>query len=419
MKLGIDRIRENPNLLSNLGRVGIVTNQAVTDSRFAPACQVIFEAIEEAEKSGVSAVFGPQHGYFQTEQYNMDETPDSIFEFVGGQKVPLYSLYSKNRIPTKEQIENIDTFVFDLIDVGCRIYTYMLTLAGCLKSASLHDKKVIVLDRPNPLGLSYHDGKNWKRVEGNILDMRWESFVGWYPISMRHGLTMAELGSLFIKMDNLTVDYKVVGVEGLKRKEPLSTFAERPYTLPSPNLPSWLSNLFFPAFVPLEGTMVSEGRGTTLPFQIVGSPYFKVQEWLKYFEKLKNKFPRNFGGIRCREHHFKPTFNTHKDIICKGVQFHVEGDISEFSPFSLGIHFLAFACSHKEFEWREPGYEYNDVDAPINLILGNEKWKSLFDKIHKNQSLENYLDELNILLAWADKSAQQFAEETRLFHLYP
>lgn len=236
----LDACVAEPGLLAGLGRVGVVTNQAATTLDFVPAIEAIRAACRDTSGSRVVSVFGPQHGYGQTEQDNMFETPDGVFTCADGERLPLWSLYSETRVPLPHQLDGVDTLVVDLVDIGCRIYTYMLTLAGCLRAAAAQGKRVVVLDRPNPLGLSYRDGAsgNWRRVEGNLLDLRWQSFVGWYAIPMRHGLTMGELGRVFLAQDALEVDYRVVPVRGLVRELPARCGEQLFTALPSPNMPS-------------------------------------------------------------------------------------------------------------------------------------------------------------------------------------
>lgn len=429
MKTGIDRIAQRPELVAHLGRIGIVTNQACATSLFTPTAEVVHQAARAVQGSRVTAVFGPQHGYGQTEQDNMIETPDATHAFQDGTRVPLYSLYSETRIPKKEQLEDVDTLVVDLIDIGCRVYTYMLTLAGCLKAAAEHGKRVIVLDRPNPLGLSRRSlvGERYENVEGNLIDLTWHSFVGWYAIPMRHGLTLGELGKLFIARDRLNVEYDVVMVEGVSRHTRLADLARMPWTLPSPNIPSWASAFLFPAFVTLEGTNVSEGRGTTLPFQIVGAPYLDAAEVKSRLEGMQSQSQSagspahgDFSGVTMRPHDFRPTFNDHKGQICKGLQFHVASP-ERVNAFALGVSFVAhvIALHPEQFAWEKPGYEYNFRDPPILLILGHDRWTALFERARTHGWSTETQAALDESLAWADGEAQAFARETEAFAIYP
>lgn len=425
MKTGLDRLIDNPSLLAGCGRLGIVTNQAVVSCNFVPAPDAIFQAAHRTQDARITAVFGPQHGYGQTEQDNMLETPDDSYVFADGTRVPLYSLYSKSRLPTPEQLAEIDTLVVDMLDIGCRVYTYMLTLAGCMRVAAAHDKRVIVLDRPNPLGLAHRtlDANRWWGVEGNCLDLKWESFVGWYSIPMRHGLTLGELGNLFKARDKLNLDYRVITVEGLNRAHaPGPLTQEHPWTLPSPNIPSWESAFFFPSFVTLEGTNISEGRGSTLPFQLVGAPYLANKECIAYLGKCQKNKPSpgsDFRGVVMRPHDFRPTFNKHMGIICHGIHFRA-AQPGNINLFALGMHFLAFCLSQhaKDFQWKTPGYEYNFTDMPLLLILGDERWRILFESLRNEPNLERVAAKVDETLEWAYNDAQTFSRDTQSMHLY-
>ena len=420
MQIAIDTIVEQPHLLKNLGRTGLIVNQASTTSTFIPTVNVILQATKKTTGTKLCAIFGPQHGYFQTEQDNMKETKDSVFILSDKKKVPLYSLYSKTREPLKEQLKNIDTLVVDLKDVGCRVYTYMLTLAGCLRSAAKYGKKIVVLDRPNPLGLCVKDKNIWRRVEGNCLDTKWHSFVGWYSIPLRHGLSMGELGHFFIKAEDFDVDYRVIPVRGLKRATPLKKIRQENWVMPSPNLPSWHSSYFFPAFVCLEGTNVSEGRGTTIPFELVGAPWLnskKCIEFLKAHESLFVLAPAIRGVapavLTARPHTFRPTFNKYAGKVCEGVHFGVL-DPDRVNLFALGMTFLAY-CSleHKnDFEWSTQEYEYNFKDLPINLILGTDKWEKIFSSLQKN------CHTLKEMLNSSHQEAQNFIKQNQGILIY-
>ncbi len=426
MKSGLDRVVANPTLLENLGRVGLVTNQAVTSSEFAPAAEIIAGILSHSKTSKMVAVFGPQHGYGQTEQDNMIETPDGILQTSERNSIPLFSLYSETRIPTPEQVDLVDTFIIDFLDIGCRVYTYMLTLAGCLQAAAKAGKKIVVLDRPNPLGLSKFDKntQKWLGVEGNRIDLKWKSFVGWYEIPMRHGLTLGELGNYFIKADKLNLDYKVIEVEGLTRSTHIEELSKTPWTLPSPNIPSWNSALFFPSFVTLEGTNISEGRGSTLPFQLVGAPFLNSNllalSLNSCSKSLQKQGPdRGFSGCTYRPHDFRPTFNKHQGQICKGLHFQIL-DAQKINTFDLGMNYLAECIDQggEKFQWKAPGYEYNYTDSPLLLILGDKKWLDLFDGIKNNGLNLAFRAKLDETLQWAYNDAQLFALESQFSHLY-
>eukprot|EP01102_Stenamoeba_stenopodia_P017417 TRINITY_DN6228_c0_g1_i1.p1 TRINITY_DN6228_c0_g1~~TRINITY_DN6228_c0_g1_i1.p1 ORF type:complete len:470 (+),score=66.74 TRINITY_DN6228_c0_g1_i1:31-1410(+) len=406
--VGVRDVKGISAVLEGAGRVGLVTNQAVCTSRFETCAEVVYRACKASKDCQLVCILGPQHGFYQTEQDNMIETPDLEFRFDSdGHRVPLFSLYSKTREPTSEHVQHFDTFVIDLVDVGCRIYTYMLTMAGCLRAAASSKKKVIVLDRPNPLGLSYNeengDGISWRRVEGNLLNpTELHSFVGYYAIPLRHGLTMGELARLFVKEDNLSVDLRVVCVSaggggGDGDKGIVSSYDRRTsfdaewfrarWVLPSPNLPSWDTCFFFPASVTLEGTNVSEGRGTTSPFQIIGAPYLDSDAFISHISDLQRsekgtKRHNSVEGITVRKHLFRPTFNKHKDVECRGVSFHAL-EHEKVNLFALGQHFLysTMAKHSTQFQYKQPPYEYNHTDLPLLLIVGDKRWKRFYDAV--------------------------------------
>lgn len=417
MQIAIDKLINQFHLIKNFGRIGLVVNQSSTTSNYIPTVDVIFRATKKTKNTALTVLFGPQHGYGQTEQDNMKETEDSFFILDDGSKIPLYSLYSKTREPLEEHLKNVDTLIVDLQDIGCRVYTYMLTLAGCLKSAAKFGKKIVVLDRPNPLGLCYKTKNKWMRIEGNCLDTRWKSFVGLYSIPMRHGLTMGELGHFFIKSDGLNVDYSVIRVNGLKRTTPQDVFKKSHWIMPSPNIPTWQSAHFFPSFVCLEGTNVSEGRGTTVPFELIGAPWLNAKQCIEFFMDNKNLFlnsirsPFNLG---LREHHFRPTFNKYAGQDCHGIHFGVMECSDNLNLFALGMTFLYYCnFAHKnDFQWTTQEYEYNTSDLPIHLILGTDNWQKMFTNPDKN------CDSLKEMLDLSHQDAQTFIKNNQDILIY-
>ena len=424
MKCAVDEIAKDHNIIKNFGRIGLVINQTSTSSSYISSAEIIYQSAKKTPHSKVTAVFGPQHGYSQTEQDNMRETPDSEFQFSDNTRVPLFSLYSKERAPTEQQLKNVDTLLVDLQDIGCRVYTYMLTLAGCLRSAAQYGKKVVVLDRENPLGLCYFNSqdKSWKRVEGNQFQTEYHSFVGWYDIPIRHGLSMGELGYYFIQCDKLTLDYEVIKVTGLTRSEPLQIEHKCVWTMPSPNIPNYLSAFLFPAFVTLEGTNISEGRGTTLPFQLIGAPWLKTKECISFFQEYKKYFTPNLSepdGLIFREHDFRPTFNKYKDEICHGIQIHPQ-NLENINLFKFGLTFLIYCQLNQiaDFKWAKPGYEYNFTEAPINLILGSRELSDFFSQIHKITEIKKGLEEFDHLMTKLDKEGQAFCEKAKNCFIY-
>jgi uncharacterized protein YbbC (DUF1343 family) len=418
MKTGLDRIFSNPNLLSGMGRIGLITHQAVTDSHFRPAAEVVYHTTRSLKepKTLLAAVFGPQHGYGQTEQDNMFETPDTTLKLPDGTEVPLYSLYSKSREPSQEQMSQIDTLLVDMPDIGCRVYTYIQTLANCIDVAARTGKRIVVLDRPNPIGMIHRDKatNRWRHVEGNALDMRFESFVGSCPIPLRHGLTLGEFGLYYKKFKKIELDYQVIEVENLRRNVPLATLAAEPWTLPSPNMPNWLAAYLFPGFVALEATNISEGRGTTLPFLLAGAPWMHASDARQFLQKHHPE-----SEVVVRPHDFRPTFNKHAGQICKGLEFHIT-NAEKLLPFELGSWFLfhTLATCREQFRWKEPGYEYNFEDPPFLLVLGHDKWRAAFDLALRAGLTRESEECMSETIRWAAADAQRFGEEVCEIFLY-
>lgn len=416
---GIQRIQSGERTLQDAGRFGLVTNQSAVGSKFRSTLEIL---TEKDLKKQITCVFGPQHGYWQTEQDNMRETEDQNFQLVDGRRVPLFSLYSKTRSPLPEQLERVDTLVIDMQDIGCRVYTYMLTLAACLRTAAQWKKKVIVLDRPNPLGLSHFCKAHAQQavgVEGQLLSDDFHSFVGWYAIPLRHGMSLAELGKFFITQDQLDVDYEIIPCTGLTRKTPFEILKNQPWTMPSPNIPNWESSFLFPAFVMLEGTNVSEGRGTTLPFQIIGAPWLDHRTCLEFLQKNQTFFAvsdEKNCGLAFRLHQFQPTFNKHVGKVCYGIQIHILNP-NNVNLTNLGLLFLYFCKTHhaSDFQWASPGYEYNFTQMPIDLILGDNGLRQLLDGSEsdqkKFQKLKNYVFQ-------GTAQAQKFYTEGEKYFIY-
>jgi uncharacterized protein YbbC (DUF1343 family) len=273
--------------------------------------------------------------------------------------VPVYSLYSETREPTAEMLRDLDLLVIDLQDVGTRIYTYIYTMANCMRAARRHGVKVIVCDRPNPIG--------GIAVEGPMLEPGFESFVGLYPIPMRHGLTIGEVARLFNEHFDIGADLEVMTMEGWKR----GMYADRtglPWVLPSPNIPTLDSAVVYPGTVLFEGTNVSEGRGTTRPFELVGAPWVVAEPFADAMNRL------GLPGVRFRPALFEPTFHKHAKTSCGGCQIHVL-DRETFRAVETGVALLgAFrAADTNRFQWRDPPYEYEHKKLPIDILAGSSE----------------------------------------------
>jgi uncharacterized protein YbbC (DUF1343 family) len=337
--------------------IGIVCNPASVDVD-------LVHVVDRAAAAGVriGAIFGPQHGFHSDLQENMIETPHG---HDAARAVPIYSLYSETREPTAAMLDGIDALVVDLQDVGTRIYTYIYTMAHCLIACARHGVPVVVCDRPNPIG--------GDAVEGPMLVAGFESFVGEYPIPMRHGMTIGELARLFNEHFGIGAKLEVVRMQGWRRE----TYWDEtglPWVLPSPNIPTLDSAIVYPGTVLLEGTNVSEGRGTNRPFELVGAPWAAPD---RIAAELKR---RGLPGVRFRPVLFEPTFHKHAKMPCGGCQIHVL-DRRAFRPVATGLAIIeAFrATDSVQFAWRDPPYEYEHDKPPIDILYGSAALRERLD----------------------------------------
>ena len=319
------------------GNVALLCHNASIDYKFTHAALKFKEIFGER----FVKLFGPQHGFATDVQDNMVETDHIIHPYF---KIPVYSLYSETRIPTDEMLEGIDHLFVDLQDVGCRIYTYIYTLTLLLEKCSSKDIEIVVLDRPNPI--------NGIDVEGNILEPGFESFVGRHPIPVRHGMTIGEVGLMHQKYwAKDQANLKIIKMQHWKRDMYFKDTG-LPWLLPSPNLPRMDSSLTFPATVLFEGTLISEGRGTTQSLEIVGHP--KIEPFTFYENHLSSIVKKSkLEGFKLRPITFLPTFQKHANCICGGIQIHVT-DKSTYKPWRIGqlimrelYHYLG-----TDFKWK-------------------------------------------------------------------
>jgi uncharacterized protein YbbC (DUF1343 family) len=329
--------------------IGIVSNPASVDAELR-------HVTDRAEAAGlrIGAIFGPQHGFRSDLQENMIESPHGRD---CRRQVPVYSLYSETREPTAEMLAGIDALVIDLQDVGTRIYTYIYTMANCLRAAARHGLPVIVCDRPNPIG--------GVAVEGPMLEPGFESFVGQFPIPMRHGMTIGELARLFNEHFGIGAKLDVVAMEGWSR-EHYGDETGLPWVLPSPNIPTLDSAIVYPGTVLLEGTNMSEGRGTTRPFELVGAPWAHPEVIARALNALE------LPGVHFRAAQFEPTFHKHAKVSCGGCQIHVTARPA-FRAVETAVAVIdAFsAAGSPPFAWRDPPYEYEATKMPIDILYGS------------------------------------------------
>ena len=368
-------VRLGSDLLLSSGRlrglrVGIVCNHASLDRGFLH----IVDRLATADDVRLAAIFGPQHGFRSDVQDNMIETPHRDDP---SRRVPVYSLYSETREPTAEMLRDLDVLVVDLQDIGARIYTYIYTMANCLRACGRHRLPVIVCDRPNPI--------NGVDVEGETLVRGFESFVGLFPIPMRHGMTIGELATLFNEVFNLGATVEVATMEGWRR-EMYADATGLPWVMPSPNIPTLDTAIVYPGTVLFEGTMLSEGRGTTRPFELVGAPGIEAER----FAAAMNA--RNLPGAFFRPAVFEPTFQKHAKTACGGCQIHVT-DRGAFRPVLTGAALIQmFLTSNPAtFAWRQPPYEYEHDKLPIDILAGSSQLRQHIEsRVHPTQIAESW-----------------------------
>jgi len=363
VSFGIDRLLAEPELRRPLTgrRVALLAHPASVTSGLEHS----LDALAALADLQVTAALGPQHGLRGDKQDNMVESPDFQDPAHG---VPVFSLYGEVRRPTAAMLDTFDVLLVDLQDLGCRIYTFITTLRYVLEAAAQHGKAVWVLDRPNPIG---------RPVEGLALRAGWESFVGAGPMPMRHGLTLAELGHWFVRTLRLDVDYRVIEMRGWQPEAAPGygwPLGERTWINPSPNAPNlWMARCY-PGTVMLEGTMLSEGRGTTRPLELFGAPDLDTGLWLAEMQRLA---PQWLRGCRLRPCWFEPTFHKHVGRLCAGLQVHVDDpsyDHATFQPWRLqALAFKALRRLRPEYQlWRDFPYEYEHGRLAIDLINGSE-----------------------------------------------
>ena len=368
-------------------RVGVVSNPASVDRQF----RHVADRVAAQPDVTLAALFGPQHGFHADAQDNMVETGHAHHPRLG---VPVHSLYSDTREPTAGMLEGIDLLLIDLQDVGTRVYTYIWTMANCLRAAARHGVPVVVCDRPNPIGGA--------AVEGPVLDPAFASFVGQLPIPLRHGMTVGELARLFNAEYGIGADLRVAAMEGWSRAL-YHDETGAPWVIPSPNLPTLDSAIVYPGMVLVEGTMLSEGRGTARPFELAGAPGVDPDALAGRLNGI------GLPGVHVRPATFEPTFQKHAGAVCGGCQLHVT-DRRAFRPIRTAVALIA-ACRDalgEPFRWRQPPYEYETGKMPIDILSGSD---ALRRDIARGRPLEEMADE------WSEAVAS-FAPVRERYLLY-
>lgn len=356
IRLGITNLLEQHRTLLAGKQFGLLSNQASLDENYQRSATLLNTHFPKQ----LTRLFSPQHGPYGAQQDNMIESDHCKDPQLG---LPSFSLYSETREPKSEWLDGLDVFVIDLQDVGTRVYTFIYTIANCLKQCKKKNIPVVLLDRPNPLGGTL--------VEGNILENDAQSFVGMYPIPMRHGLTVGELTTLFNDHFEIGCDLTVIEMDHWRRDQWYDQ-THLPWFFPSPNLPTFTSACVYPGQVIFEGTNVSEGRGTTQPFEVLGAPFIDPFTLIEQLTELP--------GIKLLPLFFEPTSNKHANTTCGGFKI-VITDRDVYKPYETALHFYQKIQSlyPEDFQLNQPPYEYEFIRMPIDLIIGSKPLRQALD----------------------------------------
>ncbi len=384
---GLSQLIQNPSIVGDYDRLGLLYNQASIAPDLRESADVLYEVFGER----LTTLFGPQHGVGTTEQDNMIETDHSIHRRLG---LPIFSLYSSTRRPTTRMLENVDAMLVDIQDVGTRVYTFCSTIAYVMDVCASLGKPVIILDRPNPI--------NGRDVEGNCLNPDYASFVGPYPIPMRHGMTVGELMSYYNEQLTVKSELMIVEMKGWDRNHFFED-TKLPWAFPSPNMPTIDTAIVYPGQVILEGTNLSEGRGTARPFEVFGAPFLIPEKVLKDVDM------EAMHGAALRTVEFMPVFNKWSSRKCFGFQIHVT-DRNSYRPYRASLCLLGAIIrnSHEDFKWSQPPYEYVFEKAPVDVIVGNS---------YIRESLERCVSVFDIEKEWEDE-LKGFNDARKVFLRY-
>src|SRR5258708_14696198 len=385
VKSGLEVLVERKSVVLKGARVGLICHQASVDSRLRHAVPLFRE-----KKINLTALFAPEHGMWGTAQ---DQIPiEGERSTVHG--APLYSLYGDHRHPSPESLREIDVLVCDLQDVGSRYYTFIWTMALAMQACAKHGKKFVVLDRPNPI--------NGKTLEGPVLDPRFASFVGLYPVPVRHGMTIGEIALWLNEGFGIGADLDVIPMAGWKRA---MAFRETglPWVFPSPNMPTLDTAWVYPGGCVIEGTQLSEGRGTTRPFELLGAPYIQPETLAEALNRAK------LPGVIFRPCRFEPTFHKFQGESCGGVQVHVT-DRAAFKPFFTYLVVIQYIRElyPKDFAWRPPPYEYETEKLPFDILCGTDSERRAMESGASLRPLER---------SW-EKGLDAFERQRKPFLLY-
>lgn len=362
VRTGLDIVAERGLALPGAGRAGLLCNHATVDARLRGAPEIL----AEARGIELDRIFSPQHGFCGDKQDNMVESAHGLHGPTG---LPIWSLYGDVREPSAEMLEGLDAILIDVPDVGTRVYTFLITALYMIRDAGRAGIPVWILDRPNPIG--------GVRIDGPVLQDHLRSFVGYAPVPLQHGMTAGEHCRFGKRSLGFDVEMEVVQATGWKKSDPFDATG-LPWVMPSPNMPTLDTALVFPGGVILEGTNLSEGRGTTRPFELFGAPWLdpprisrQVSQWAARDASL--------AGFQLREVAYEPTFHKYQGQLVRGFQLHVT-DRARFRPVLAYLAILAAIRKvHPEFAWRQPPYEYETERLPVDLILGTERVRIAID----------------------------------------
>lgn len=386
VKNGIDLLEKKwPKSLSK-ARAGLLVHPASINSSFNHTIDICMRS----EKFAVTSIFGPQHGLW-------GETQDNMIEWQGFRDkktgLPVYSLYGESRKPCNEMLEGVDVMVVDLQDVGSRYYTFIWTMALVMEACEEEGKAVVILDRPNPI-TGYH-------IEGPVLDPKFTSFVGLHRLPARHGMTIGEIGLYLKEVYYPDLNFVILPMHSWKRTMWFDN-TQLPWVLPSPNMPTIETATVYPGMCLLEGTTLSEGRGTTRPFEVFGAPFIDPAALVKRLRD--HKLP----GVIFRPLHFLPTFQKHAGKVCGGAQLHVIHR-ENFKPFRTAAAILkvTYELYHNKFQWKSPPYEYENKLLPIDILAGTDRLRKDIEKGR----------DLAFMESWWNKDLDGFDENIRSKYL--
>ena len=386
VSVGLDLIGKHwPRILQG-SRIGLLTHPASVNKRFEHAVTLFLKS----GKFKLSALFGPQHGIRGETQDNMIEWEGFVDPLTG---LPVFSLYGHARKPEPRMLRDIDVFVIDVQDVGSRYYTFIWTMELCMQACLEMNKSIVILDRPDPIGGHI--------VEGPVLEMDFSSFVGQRPLPVRHGMTIGEIAHYFRNEFYPALDFHLIPMQNWNRKMWFDNTG-LPWVMPSPNMPTLDTAIVYPGMCLLEGTNVSEGRGTARPFEIFGAPFIEPDIMVNLLNQYK------IPGAVFRPMYFQPTFQKYAGTLCGGAQIHVINR-EKFKPFRTGVAILK-AIHHlypAKFNWKQPPYEYEIKKMPIDILAGSDRLRG---DIERGEDLDRMED-------WWQEQSAQFDRMFRKKHL--